>query len=222
MRKLHENGFSIVELTVVITVTTILILIIGTFLLNNLQQSTLATAKSNMLHEAQHSLDLAANDIRLSATADTSNRWPDTNSPDGSSNPLSWESNDDTLVLASAAEDSSGTVIFTDAKNYITEKNNIVYFVRDGTLYKRTIASTAPNNSAKTTCPADQATAECPADKKLLNNVTEFGVSYKDGEDNAVAPSSARSIELDVTVSKPMYQKDISVSYTTRMVFRNE
>lgn len=222
MKRLSNDGLSIVELLVVITVTTTLVIVISTFLINNLQQSTLAAAKSSMLSEAQQSLDLAANDIRLSANADTNNRWPDSNSPDGSVNPLSWQSSNNVLVLATAAEDRNGTVIFTDSKNYITEKNNIVYFVKDETLYKRTIASTVADNAAKTTCPADRATKDCPADKELLHNVTDFTVTYKNGEDATVSPSDARSIELSVTVSKPMYQRDVSVSYKTRMVFRND
>lgn len=222
MKRLNTFGFSVVELLVVITVTTILVVVISSFLISNLQQSTLATAKGNMLSEAQKSLDLAANDIRLSANADTNNRWPDNNSPSGASAPLSWQSNSNTLVLATAAEDSSGTIIFIDSKNYITDKNNIVYFVKDNTLYKRSIASTATNNAAKTSCPKNKASATCPADKELLHNVTDFTVSYKNGEDAAVTPSDARSVELSVTVSKPMYQRDVKVSYKTRMVFRND
>lgn len=222
MTKLSERGFSIVELLVVISVTTIIIIVISTFLINNLQQSTLATAKGNMLHEAQHTLDLIANDVRLSANADTNNRWADNNSPGGLNSPFSWQSNGSTLVLATAAEDDSGAVIFTDSKNYITEKNNIIYFVRDGTLYKRTLASTVENNAAKTTCPSPSTSNTCPADKELLHNVTQFSVSYRNGQDNPVPPSDARSIELAITVSKAMYQRDVSVNHTTRMVFRND
>jgi hypothetical protein len=126
------------------------------------------------------------------------------------------------LVLATAAEDSNGSVIFADSKNYITEKNNIVYFVKDDTLYKRTIASTVANNSAVTSCPINTASTSCPADKELLHNVTDFTVTYKDGQNNSVTPTDARSIELRVTVSKHLYSQDISVDYTTRMVFRND
>ncbi len=222
MSNLNARGFTTVELLVVVTVTTILIIIVGTFLITNLQQSTLATAKGNMLYETQQSLDLAANDIRLSSNADTNNRWPDANSPGGSGAPMSWQSNNNTLVLATAAENSTGTIIFADSKNYITEKNNIVYFVKDKTLYKRTIASSVANNGEKTSCPKSSSSTACPADKELLHNVTAFTVTYKDGQDTTVSPTTARSVELAVTVSKPMYQRDVSVNYKTRMVFRND
>lgn len=222
IKKLNDTGMSVVELLVVLTVTTTLVLIITGFLITNLQQSTLATARGNILRETEQSLDLAANDIRLSANADTNNRWPDVNSPTGGTNQYSWQSNGTTVVLATAAENSSGAVIFSDSKNYITEKNNLVYFVKNGTLYKRTIASPVTGNSAKTSCPIALATASCPADKELLHDVTAFGVTYKDGQNNSVTPTDARSIELSVTVSKPLYGKNVSVDYKTRMVFRND
>jgi len=220
--KLDARGLTVVELLVVISVTTILIIVVTGFMLTNLQESTLATARGNMLRETQQSLDLAANDIRLSANADTNNRWADVNSPSGGSNQFSWQSNSSTLVLAAGAEKSDGTVIFADAKNYITEKNNLVYFVKDGTLYKRTIASPVANNSEKTSCPINLASANCPADKPLLQNVSAFTVLYKDGQNNNVAPTDARSIELNVTTDKKIYSKNLSVNYKTRMVFRND
>ncbi len=222
MNRQNQAGFSVVELLVVLTVTTLMVIVITTFLITQLQQSTLATAKGNILRETQQSLDLAANDIRLSANADTNNRWADNNSPSGSNNPLSWQSNASTLVLATAAEDSNGAVIFSDSKNYITEKNNLVYFIRNGVLYKRTIASTTANNADKTSCPAATASTSCPADKELLHNISNFTVTYKDGQNNTVQPSDARSVELAVTVNKPLYHKNVSVDYKTRMVFRND
>lgn len=220
--RLDSRGLTIVELLVVISVTTILIIVVTGFMMVNLQESTLATARGNMLRETQQSLDLAANDIRLSANADTNNRWADVNSPSGGSNQFSWQSNSSTLVLATAAEKSDGTVIFADAKNYITEKNNIVYFVKDGTLYKRTVASPVANNGDKTSCPINLASTNCPADKPLLQNISAFTVLYKDGQNNNVAPTDARSIELNVTANKKIYSKDLNVSYKTRMVFRND
>lgn len=220
--RLDSRGLTIVELLVVITVTTILIIVVTAFMMINLQESTLATARGNMLRETQQSLDLAANDIRLSANADSANRWADVNSPNGGANQFSWQSNASTLVLAAAAEKSDGTVIFADAKNYITEKNNIVYFVKNGTLYKRTIASPVTGNSAKTSCPISLASAACPADKALLQNVSAFTVLYKDGQNNSVAATDARSIELNVTTNKKIYSKNLSVNYKTRMVFRND
>jgi hypothetical protein len=121
-----------------------------------------------------------------------------------------------------AAVDTSGNIIFSDPQTYVTTKNNLVYFVSGGTLYKRTIAASAANNSATTSCPAAKATTSCPADKELLHNVTAFTVSYLDGSNNSVTPTSARSIELNVNVATTQFHHTQSANYTTRMVFRND
>ena len=117
---MNSRGFTLVEGLIAISVTSLVVLVVTVFMINNIQESTLATARQNMLREVQQTLDLAANDIRLSANADTNNRWPDNNGPSGSSNLYSWASNSSTLVLATAAEDQSGTVIFSDPQNYVT------------------------------------------------------------------------------------------------------
>jgi len=217
-----SGGFTLVEAVVVLTVTTIMALVVTGYMLANLEQSTLASNRSTLISETAQSLDLATNDIRLSANADLNNRWPDANSPGGSGNQFGWQSNASTLVLATAAQNNGGGIIFSDSKNYITEKNNLVYFVSGGTLYKRVIASPLAANAAKTTCPPASASTACPADKELLHNVTLFNVKYLDGQNQAVSPTDARSVELHVKVSKQVFGQPVSADYTTKMVFRND
>lgn len=219
---MNQSGFTLVETLVSLLVTTFISLVIGNFMVQNIQESSLATARETILQDTQLSLDLAANDVRLSANADDNNRWADLNAPGGSLQPYSWASDASTLVLATGAQNTSGVIQFLDAKNYVTEKNNLIYFVKNGTLYKRTLAATTVvPNAAKTTCPAAAATTQCPADKSLIRNVTLFTVAYLDGDNNAVDPTVARSIELHVKVSKQLYKQTVGADYTTRMVFRN-
>jgi prepilin-type N-terminal cleavage/methylation domain-containing protein len=214
-------GFTLVELIVVMAVSGIVMLAVASFLMDNIYQTALASERDSQAREVQQSLDLAANDIRISANADTNNRWPDANSP-GGADQYGWASSSSTLVLATAVQDSSGRVIFADAKNYITEKNNIVYFVSNGTLYKRLIANPVSGNTWLTTCPAASSSTSCPADKELLHNVTAFSVAYLDEQNTTVPPSDARAIQLHVTVSKKVFKQTLTNDYTTRMVFRND
>lgn len=223
MRGSRNNaGFTLVEGLVVLVVTTIMVLVITNFMLQNILQTALATTRDTIITEVEQSLDLAARDVRLSANADENNRWPDANSPGGSGNQYGWQSNGTTLVLATAAEDTGGNIIFSDPHNYITQKNNIVYFAQDGTLYKRVIAAPVSGNGSATTCPAASASSSCPADKELLHNVTDFDITYLNGQNQSVSPTDARSIEMHVTVSKKVFGQTVSTDYTTRMVFRNE
>jgi hypothetical protein len=191
------------------------------FMTSNLSTSAVETARAELLSEAHIGLDRTANDIRLSTSADDNNRWQDNNAPGAPSNTLSWQSDGDTLVLATSAEDASGNILFEDALDYITVKNNIIYFAQNGTLYKRILAAPAAGNSAKTTCPAASASSSCPADTVVLQNVTSFSVKYINGQNQQVTPTNARSIELSVTVSRTRFGRPITADYTTRMVFRN-
>jgi len=220
-RSLDQRGVTIVELAVALVLTTIMVGIIIGFAVDKQQQSSQQTIKNDLLTNAETGLNTVANDIRLSARADDNNRWQDANAPGAPSNQLSWQSNGNTLVLATAAQDSNHNILFDDVHDYVTTKNNYVYFVSNHTLYKRTLAASKAGNAAKTTCPASLATSTCPADKEILDNVNSFAIQYYDGDNQTVTPSNARSVQLTVQLLVHKYNQDFTTDYTTRMVFRN-
>ena len=216
-----QSGMTIVELMVaLILVTAISSVIIG-FSVDKIRQSTQQTIKYNLLSDAERGLNLVANDIRLSARADDANRWQDDNAPLAPGDKLSWKSDATTLVLATAAQKTDGSIIFDDAHNYVSAKNNYIYYVKNSTLYRRILAAPNAGNVAKTTCPPEKVTSSCPGDKSVMSNVSSFDISYYDGANQTVVPSSARSVSLSVTLLVNRYGQDISVQYKTRMVFRN-
>lgn len=219
MKYINQKGFTVTEVAISISVAAILMTLIFGFMTSSLVQYTNDTNRANLLNSAQTGFEIITNDIRLSANTDTNNRWPDTYGPSGT---FSWASDDDTLVLATAAEDTNGNIIFADQANYISQKNNVVYFLENGTLYRRVLASSDSNNAAKTTCPANQASGSCPADKIILENVKEFRVKYIDEQNVEVAPTDARAIELYAKLEKQTFSEPVTVDYTTRMVFRND
>lgn len=218
----HENGFTLIETVIALTVTSLLMFIIIDFMTNSIVQYTDTEVRSQILNEAQASLDVISNDIRLSGNTDANNRWPDDNAPQAPADTFSWESNSSTFVLASAVEDTNGNIIFEDPALYIPQKNNNVYFINNNTLYKRTIAAPVANNSVKTTCPNNLATANCPADRVLLQNIDTFSVKYYNSSNQEVTPNDARSVELYVKLQKIAYGRTISADYSTKMVFRND
>lgn len=219
MRYLNQKGFTVVELAIGISVAAILMALIFGFMTSSLVQYTNDTNRANLLNSAQTGFEKITNDIRLSANADDNNRWSDAHGPSGN---FSWTSDSDTLVLATATEDTSGNVIFADPANYISQKNNVIYYLQDGKLYRRVLAAPDATNSVKTTCPAAQASPSCPADKVILENVTEFRVTYIDEQNIEVAPTEARAIELYAKLEKKTFSEPVTVDYTTRMVFRND
>lgn len=222
MKYLNNKGVTLVELLVTISIISILSIVLMNFMVEWVKQYAITNARASLLTSAQDTLDIVTDSIRLSAAADQNNRWQDAQAPNAPSDLLSWESNSSTLVLASAVEDQDGTILFSDPLNYTSHKNNLIFFVNDGTLYQRTLAAPVAGNSKKSTCPAVSATSDCPADKRLAQNVSEFTVSYRNAENQTVTPTNARSIELTLTLTTKQFGQTIQSSDKTRMVFRND
>lgn len=221
MKRLTDSkGFTILEVMVATMITGALVVLIMTFMVNAVADNITATAKADMLREAQLTLDSVGREIRLSANADENNRWEDANAPDPDDD-FSWESDADTLVLATAAINSSGNILFSDPLHYVSNKNNNIYYVSNGTLYKRTLADPVAGNTATTSCPVN-ASDSCPDDRVLVHNVQSFQVRYFDNQNVEIEPSEARSVELTLTMQRVRYGKAIDASFTTRTVFRNE
>ncbi|MBX6334342.1 hypothetical protein IRY61_03325 [Candidatus Saccharibacteria bacterium] len=217
-----SRGFTTVELTIAISVITILSITVLVFFATNLRQFAIANERADLLNEAQITLESINEDIRLSAVADEHNRWEDENAP-VAGDMFSWESDSNTLILATAALDSDGYILFSDPSQYISWKDNHIYYLNGDVLYRRTLAAPVEGNVARTTCPAEVANNDCPADKVMLNSkVDKFIVRYFDGDNNEVSPTDARSIELEIGISRRAYGQTISAEHKTRMVFRND
>jgi prepilin-type N-terminal cleavage/methylation domain-containing protein len=214
-----QRGFTLVELLITISLVGIISLVMADFVAGWLQTSSLAQSRTLLLSNAQDALDNISNDIRLSGSADLNNRWPDANAP---GNQFGWQSNGSTLVLARIATTAQKDAIFSDPAQYITEKDNVVYYVSNKKLYRRIIAADDPNTAAVTTCPPASPTPSCPADSKIAEDVTAFSVSYYDADDQIVTPDSAQAIQLAITLSAVKGGEETTATYTTRMVFRNE
>lgn len=212
---------TLVEVTITLILVVAISSVVMGFSVDKIRQSTQQTIKYNLLSDAEKGLNTVTNDIRLSSRADDANRWQDNNAPLAPGDKLSWKSNASTLVLAVAAQKTGGTIIFDDVHNYVSAKNNHIYYLKDKTLYRRTLAAPVTGNTAVTTCPPASSTGSCPSDKTIMENVTSFSISYYDGANQVVTPSNARSVSLSVAMSVNRYGQDISVKYTTRMVFRN-
>jgi prepilin-type N-terminal cleavage/methylation domain-containing protein len=216
-----QHGYTLVEVMVATVITGLLIVLIMSFMVNTIVTHTVDSARADLLREAQLTLDNIGREIRLSANADEANRWEDANAPDAPSDLYSWASDEDTLILATAAIDSSKNILFSDALHYVSNKNNNIYFVSNGILYKRTLADPVVANVAETTCPPSSSDT-CPDDRALVDTVLDFTVHYYNNENEEVDPADARSIELSLELQKERYGRTINAEFSTRTVFRNE
>jgi len=219
LTKNRQDGFTLIELLIVMLVMGVLSLTLANFIFDWMNSAGLDQMKANLQYSAESALNTINNDIMLSGNVDQTNRWPDPNGPGG--NPYGWASGSQTLILAKVATDSSGNAIYTDTSDYITLKDDEVYFLSGTTLYRRTLASNEDGDTAVTTCPASDATASCPPDRVIATGVTSWNVSYYDANNEVVSPDNARAVQLSITISTPYGTEPVSASYTTRMVFRN-
>jgi len=221
MKKLGSRGFTLVELLVATALTGILIIVVMSFMVNSFVQTTVDSARSDLLRESQQALDDIGRNVRLSSSALTSNSIDDPYAPE-QGQPRSWDSSDSTVILATAATDSDGSIIFSDPLNYISEKNNVIYFLRDGTLYRRTLAADVEDNRATSTCPASADESCKSRDSVLVNNVASFRVTYHDNLDQIVTPESARSVRMEIQLKDKKFGQNLESRYVSRVVFRNE
>jgi len=222
LKKLDVNGVTIIELLVTCTIVAILSIVVVNFLGDWVAQNAVSTTRTSLLSDAQTALDTITDTVRLSSSADQNNRWQDQYAPGAPSNQLSWQSDADTLVLATAVVDTSNNIVFSDPANYTSQKNNTIYYVQNGSLYQRILAAPVANNKSKTTCPVASATTTCRADRTLAKNVQSFAVKYYNNLNQEVIPTNARSIGISLTLQKTAYKQSVSQTYSTRMVFRNE
>ncbi len=205
---------------IVMIVMGILSITLANFIISWIRTAGIEQTKANLQYETQYALDNVTNDIMLSGSVDQTNRWPDPNGPNG--NQFGWQSGSQILILAKVATDSSGNAIYQDTSNYVTLKDDEVYFLSGTTLYRRTLASGEDGDTAVTTCPKSDATSSCPADTVIATNVTNWQVTYYDANNSVTTPANARSVQVSITISTPYGTEPVSASYTTRMVFRND
>ena len=217
-----QAGFTITEVVVATVLVAGMVAIITGFGLTTLRSYSINTARAEILSDVNLAIEVINRDIRLSANVDVNNRWEDPHAPNAPDNELSWESSSDVLVLATAALDEDQNIIFADSSNYITEKNNYIYYVQDGELRRRVIASPHDDNAASSTCPPDQVTEDCRADSVFAENVTSFSVEYIDRQGESTTPDNARSAEVTLGLSAEQFSQTIEVLQESRMVFRNE
>jgi Tfp pilus assembly protein PilE len=215
-------GFTLVEVITATVITGVLILVVMTFTTDAFVNISIDSARSDLLRESELALDVITRDVRLSGSADAQNRWQDDHAPGAPNNLLSWQSDSGTLILATAALDQSRNVLFDDALHYVSYKDNNIYFVQNGILYKRVLAAEISGNRSTTTCPEAAATTSCPSDRILAHDVSNFDVRYINGDDEDVDPADARSIELTLDLHKIKYGRSLDAHYVTRAVFRNE
>lgn len=233
MRRMsNSSGFTIPELLVVIVVTGVLLsLLFGP--LDSLYTANNSGLKSiTQINDLKTALNIMRKDISMAIDFRTTNDNSDAFGPDNNyltSDAWSWQGDatvtDTSRVLitrnyatTSTPDDADRMLVLSSIDCSTPLSNNLIYFVKDGTLYRRTLKnSSIPCSGSiaqKTTCASGSSGSGCDGtDIRLLTNVTRFAIDYY-ADPNSVSPianqydttsstliSGARAVKISVTLA---------------------
>lgn len=227
--RLGERGFTLLELIVAISLSTLLLLVVGTYVVDALLGANQDYNKTLVLSNAKEAVNVVARQVRAAKSVEDANDQPDSNAPGAPGNLYSWSGaagNGGNLILSVPSKDASGDIIYIDSLHDSMYTDNVVFYLDSSThrLYRRYIANAnAPGNAGVTTCPPASATPSCPADAVVVDDVANLTTSYLDGSNNSVTtPSGTEAVNYTVTETRTIHSKTYTGSYSTIATLRNK
>lgn len=216
----YQAGFTITELVIAITVAGILAVAIFIATFDYYADVNRSQASTDMALSSQNILGQMTSDIRLADAISSTNSITDPNGPAGgwvTSNPSN------VIIIESPAVDSSRNIIYNPDTGF-PYRNEFVYFVSSGSMYKRVLANTsATGNTAITTCPQALSSPSCPPDALFSDHVSNLSFTFYDSSDNTTADATqARSVLLDVNLAQDVYGRSVALSNQARITLRNQ
>lgn len=222
--KIHQQGFTITEVLIVVTLIGLLIgpILGGMFYFYG---GTVANnQRANLALEAQTILRIISQELLVSAGVRADSTVEDPNRSEG------WTTSNENLVMiiATPALDGDNNFI-TNPETGLPYRNEFVYYADGNTLYKRTLANAgATGNVANTSCTQNATTASCeagyPADKVLSENFKVMNFEFY-GQDNQLLNDSekaqARSIDMSITMEDRSFGRTITLENEYRVTLRN-
>ena len=215
----NTQAFTLVELTLSITIMGIMIVSIFGISLYYFTQVTRNSLITDMTIDSQNLLRTTVENLRYGAGVRQSNTISDANAPAGG-----WNTSNTNFIIViavPAVDTSRNYIIDPDTGN--PYNNELVYFKSGIALMERTLANPeATGNSLKTSCPQNLASSSCPADKHLTDNVTSMVFTLYDQNDAVTTdPLLARSVKIVLGMSKSTFGGPINLSNSIRVTLRN-
>lgn len=224
-----ESGYTLVEMLVAISLSTLLVLAIGNFATNSVIGSNQDYNKTLVLTNAKEAATIVARQIRLARSVQSTNSIPDSNAPTGGWNGTAGTGNG--LILAVPSRDAtSHDVVFIDGFHQSVYTDEEIFYLDSSThkLYKRTLAATLPSpytNAAETTCPPSSATPSCPADSDVVDDVANLTAGYLTAGSTTAcftcAPNNTEAVNFTVTETRTINGRSYAGTYTTVAALRN-
>lgn len=219
MKELGQRGLTIIELMMSIAIASIITTVLFAISLGFFGDTVRSQVTAEMAVDSHFMLRAVIEDLRLADSIGTANNISDANAPPGG-----WITSDtnNVLIINRPATNSSNDIIYnTNTGN--PYNNEYVYFVSNGTLYKRLLKnSAATGNSTVTTCPQALATTSCPADRKYSSYINDLTFTFYD-ESNAVTTNTARarSVKVGLSTARKVFGKRLNFNNSVLTKLRN-
>jgi len=214
-----QDGFTLVEVTVAVTVMALVAVVFLGVVTNYLVIIARNNELSEMTLTSQNLLRTTVENLRFGDGVRQTNTISDPNAPSGG-----WNTSNTSfvIILAVPAVDTSHNYIIdpTTGSPYM---NELVYYKTGLTLMKRSLANPgATGATIQTSCPLALATPSCPADVQLATYVSSM--VFKLYDQDAVlttTPSLARSVNITLTMQRNAPGNPINVTNSIRVTLRN-
>lgn len=221
-----ESGFTLLELIVAAAMIGLLAILMSQFYANQLISYNRNFIQTSLQSNTNQAVQTVIKDIKNAQSVETSNKWPDANSPGGSGNQYSWSSSGSVLVLSVPVQDSSGNLIYVDPLHNALQTNDVVYYVNSASkiLYRRVIANPVAGNTAVTTCPPP-GSQTCPQDGKVVEDVAVLTAVYYDNNKVVLTGSgigNATSVQITLQQSRAKFGRTYTSSLTSQGTMRNK
>lgn len=215
----NSDGFTLVELLMVIAVTAIVVIgflgIVSNYFViisrnNNLSEMTVTS---------QNLLRATVENLRFGDGVRQTNQLTDANAPSGG-----WNTTNTVfvIIIAVPALDSTHNYII-DPDTGSPYMNELVYYKSGSTLMERKLASPeATGNIMRTSCPANLASSSCPADIHLADWVDSMLFTLYD-QDAAQTTNAidARSVKITLNMKRGNFSQAQKLTTEIRVTLRN-
>lgn len=208
----NNGGFTVVELVISIVIATILALSLVSIAGVWASQYSIGAKRNSMNTNIQTALNRMADDVRRSGKIVNANVYPDDAAPTPDDH---WSSASNQIVLSQNVRDkTTGDPLFLPSLGI---DNSVIYYIRDGTIYRRVVAAPYPTNAQETqTCASPPASGGCPADTKILDKVTTLNFTYLDKNDAATTLiDNAIAVKINITTEDSQAGKPLAVDSST-------
>lgn len=225
--KQQQDGMTIVELVISITMTSILTGLLMVFFFSFWRLGQVTQTELNAITERLNASDFLREHISASTGLIIQNSIPDPNAgkPDPTDGPSYWIENHAYAGLKSNNNNVTPLVYFreqsTDSSRNVLMNGNLTYedeyiiYLDQGTqeLRARTLANPdAAGNRAKTSCPPP-GTNSCPSDRILATGVTGVSLRYfnRTGNDITYSVTSVTDTNVVPNQTYEVYGPDFPV-----------